>query len=101
MEEKDNLNKARWLICSDGYYPYCSRCLHESPSGQMTYYCPICGANMKDSLQEHTDKIKKWIKENPDNKLLKNSKFCSSTSDQFSDSYIINITYNKKGNIND
>jgi hypothetical protein len=32
----------RWIICSDGYYPYCSECKHEPKSGNMTHYCPNC-----------------------------------------------------------
>ena len=39
---------ARWIINSDGYYPYCSNCKHEPQSGKMTRYCPDCGARMKD-----------------------------------------------------
>lgn len=34
---------ARWVICSDGYYPYCSNC-HEEPKGGPSKYCPSCGA---------------------------------------------------------
>ena len=36
----------KWLICSDGYYPYCSECRNEPKSGIMTKYCPECGAKM-------------------------------------------------------
>ena len=36
----------RWLINSDGYYPYCSECKEEPKNGIMTHYCPNCGANM-------------------------------------------------------
>ena len=36
----------RWLINSDGYYPYCSVCKEEPKSGIMTHYCPNCGAKM-------------------------------------------------------
>lgn len=38
---------AEWIISSDGYYPYCSRCNHEPKNGVMTDYCPDCGAKMK------------------------------------------------------
>jgi len=39
-------NKAKWEICCDGYYPYCSNC-HKEPQGrEMTRYCPNCGAEM-------------------------------------------------------
>ena len=37
----------RWIICSDGYYPYCSTCKNEPKSRAMTDYCPNCGAFMK------------------------------------------------------
>lgn len=36
----------KWLINSDGYYPYCSCCMREPESGTMTDYCPNCGAKM-------------------------------------------------------
>ena len=36
----------RWLINSDGYYPYCSVCKEEPKSGIMTHYCPNCGCRM-------------------------------------------------------
>ena len=36
----------RWLINSDGYYPYCSVCKEEPKSGIMTHYCPNCGCKM-------------------------------------------------------
>lgn len=35
----------KWIICTDGYYPYCSECRNEPKSG-MTKYCPNCGAKM-------------------------------------------------------
>ena len=37
---------AKWNINPDGYYPYCSCCKEEPPSGIMTKYCPNCGARM-------------------------------------------------------
>jgi hypothetical protein len=37
---------AKWIINSDGYYPYCSNCKNEPDYGIMSYYCPICGAKM-------------------------------------------------------
>ena len=37
----------QWIICSDGYYPYCSICGEEPPGREMTDYCPRCGAYMK------------------------------------------------------
>lgn len=42
----------RWIICSDGYYPYCSECKEEPKSGDMTNYCPHCGAKMGDGEHE-------------------------------------------------
>ena len=36
----------KWEICCDGYYPYCSVCKEEPSSGNMTKYCPNCGAKM-------------------------------------------------------
>lgn len=38
-------NTGKWLINSDGYYPYCSQCKYEQK--QKTRYCPNCGAFMK------------------------------------------------------
>ena len=37
---------ARWLINSDGYYPYCSACKEEPKNRTMTDFCPKCGAKM-------------------------------------------------------
>ncbi len=37
----------KWLINSDGYYPYCSRCKREPRSRIMTKYCAECGAFME------------------------------------------------------
>lgn len=39
-------NKAKWEICCDGYYPYCSNCRKEPQGREMTRYCPNCGAEM-------------------------------------------------------
>ena len=36
----------RWVISCDGYYPYCSNCKQEPKSGDMTPFCPDCGAKM-------------------------------------------------------
>ena len=36
----------KWVICSDGYYPYCSNCNNEPPSKELTEFCPRCGAKM-------------------------------------------------------
>ena len=35
-----------WIICSDGYYPYCSVCKCEPQGREMTKFCPNCGAKM-------------------------------------------------------
>lgn len=43
---EDKPVKSRWEICSDGYYPYCPKCMKEPPSGIMTNYCPNCGERM-------------------------------------------------------
>lgn len=40
--------KGEWIINSDGYYPYCSECRMEPKSGDMTDFCPNCGADMRD-----------------------------------------------------
>lgn len=44
--------KGRWLINSDGYYPYCSACLSEPENRKMTDYCPKCGAYMKAEAED-------------------------------------------------
>ena len=44
-----------WLICSDGYYPYCSKCKNEPQGRVMTDYCPNCGAKM-DGGDENAEK---------------------------------------------
>lgn len=38
--------EAKWIISSDGYYPYCSNCNQEPKSGKMEEKCPNCGAIM-------------------------------------------------------
>ena len=45
--KKNKTREARWIINSDGYYPYCSACMTEQQNGEMTDYCPNCGAKMK------------------------------------------------------
>ena len=44
--EAETVKHAKWEICSDGYYPYCSNCKNEPQSGEMTLFCPNCGARM-------------------------------------------------------
>lgn len=58
--EKDNSAEqanvaAAWIIVCDGYYPVCSNCHNEPPSGKLTPYCPMCGAKMSKELLQ--DKI--------------------------------------------
>ena len=36
----------RWLVSSNGYYPYCSNCRMEPQGRLMTDFCPNCGAKM-------------------------------------------------------
>jgi hypothetical protein len=36
----------KWLINPNGYYPYCSECYAEPKNGNMTKFCPDCGAKM-------------------------------------------------------
>lgn len=45
----ETVRHGKWLINSDGYYPYCSECKEEPKSGIMTHYCPFCGAKMEKS----------------------------------------------------
>lgn len=47
LDDNEEIPKhAKWNINPDGYYPYCSCCKEEPPSGIMTKYCPNCGARM-------------------------------------------------------
>lgn len=34
----------KWIISSDGYYPYCSECWKEPK--EISEFCPHCGAKM-------------------------------------------------------
>lgn len=43
--EIQRVRHGKWIISSDGYYPYCSEC-HYRPEKHMTNYCPDCGARM-------------------------------------------------------
>lgn len=52
----DPVRHGKWIISSDGYYPYCSEC-HYRPEKNMTNYCPNCGARMD----------KEWDNEQPSN----------------------------------
>ena len=44
---RQRITYGEWIICSDGYYPYCSVCHNEPQSGKLTKFCPNCGAEMK------------------------------------------------------
>lgn len=41
----------RWIISSDGYYPYCSEC-QARPEGKPTKFCGECGARMDGGSDE-------------------------------------------------
>ena len=41
--------RPHWIICDEGYYPYCSNCGAEPEGRVMTKYCPNCGAFMVNS----------------------------------------------------
>lgn len=41
----EEVKKGRWLISSDGYYPYCSECYCRPD--KMSHFCPECGADMR------------------------------------------------------
>lgn len=45
-EIPQSANHGKWVICSDGYYPYCSECGCEPRSREMTNFCAECGAKM-------------------------------------------------------
>ena len=44
---------AKWIICSDGYYPYCANCKREPQGRTMTKFCPNCGAKMDGDESEN------------------------------------------------
>lgn len=37
---------AKWIISSDGYYPYCSNCKTDPGGGRLSKFCPECGFSM-------------------------------------------------------
>ena len=45
-EKAQPVKHARWEICCDGYYPYCSNCKNEPQGREMTDFCPNCGCRM-------------------------------------------------------
>lgn len=36
---------SKWVISSDGYYPYCPNC-HYRPEGELKRFCANCGMDM-------------------------------------------------------
>jgi len=48
----------KWIINSDGYYPYCSECKSEPKSGEMTDFCPNYGADMNPLPESYKPKEK-------------------------------------------
>lgn len=42
----DPVKHGRWIISSDGYYPYCSECGTEPKERTMTKFCSECGCKM-------------------------------------------------------
>lgn len=46
VEDVQPVKHGKWLISSDGYYPYCSECGKEPKSREMTKFCAECGAKM-------------------------------------------------------
>ncbi len=63
--------RGHWIICSDGYYPYCSECTKEPPGKEMTDYCPNCGAKMKRTVSRMADWIEVEAQKPPENKVVK------------------------------
>ena len=53
MDDKNK--RGHWIICSDGYYPYCSECGTEPQERVMTDVCSHCGAEMigEDNMTDH------------------------------------------------
>ena len=44
---KENCNYAQWIISSDGYYPFCSKCKYWLPyESNLSRTCPNCKAEM-------------------------------------------------------
>lgn len=44
---KENCNYAKWIISSDGYYPFCSKCGYWLPyKSKLSKKCPNCKAEM-------------------------------------------------------
>lgn len=47
---------ARWEICCDGWYPYCTACGEEPKGREMSNYCPNCGAEMREETMYKMDR---------------------------------------------
>lgn len=59
IDAQESMNSkpiSEWLICSDGYYPYCSNCQYEPENGKMTNYCPSCGSHMIRDKRKYKEK---------------------------------------------
>ena len=61
--EAEPVKRGRWEICPDGYYPYCSNCNGEPPSGKMTDFCPNCGVRM-DGDEKRAEKSRSYLLDN-------------------------------------
>ena len=48
--DSESVKHGKWLISSDGYYPYCSECNYKPKSREMTKFCAECGAKMDKEL---------------------------------------------------
>lgn len=50
IQRMNPVKRGHWLICSDGYYPYCSECGHWPK--EMSKFCEECGADMQEEGKE-------------------------------------------------
>lgn len=44
VADVQEVRHGKWIISSDGYYPYCSECWKEPK--EISEFCPHCGAKM-------------------------------------------------------
>lgn len=67
--------KAKWVISSDGYYPYCSNCYYEPQNNnkKLSDICPECGAIMINTNIFNNLKADKNEKNRERNKSYRNS----------------------------
>ena len=49
-EIEEQPQEARWIVSSDGYYPYCSNC--GARPQKMTKYCAECGCKMMKEVND-------------------------------------------------